>query len=566
MTKAVGYVRSPDGATDSGRADLDAQRGRIWAWCKAQGLTLDDILADGEEGSTLDAAVQAAWGATLVVDAVPGLAGTLEELMGVARRLREGGTRLVCLSEGIDTEADPGAAALQLLEAAASLAGVPVHSAPLSAPEPAPEPPAFTFAEPDPAPAAEPVLHDAYQDASNDAPVVVPDPAGVGPLTEADFPPEWGGMPLDAGTGGFLDEGFDPPEDDGLPPTPSDTSPPGMEIALGDLEGASGEVFPAEDEADATLGDVADEVASPEPDARSLERVSPVESELVPGPDGAPVGALPGSPLKRTYGADTAVPKVRHRRESDYAAAAEKASRQVQKGRLEKAMGIWQRFLKGAEGAVAGRAWNHLGDIHVRAGRPVEAIDAWLQAAQCFEASHYNNMAVATLKKVLKLDLSRPEIQRQVAELNARCDKVGDAVEGYLAYARHLKAAGRLAEALEVFARIRILDPVNARHRMQLADELHAFGFEGEAVREALYAAELLLERGAMSEAEEHLARWTDRVPEAPELSQRLVALRGGTVESPMPPAAGVDGGVLLTTGGAGRTRSEEPGWDRAGY
>jgi tetratricopeptide (TPR) repeat protein len=561
MTKAVGYVRTPGGASDPGPGALDAQRGRIWAWCKAQGFALDDIHGDADGTSALDAALQAAWGATLVVDSIPGLAATIGDLSGIARRIREGGTRLVCLTEGIDTEADPGAAALQLLEAAAALAGAPGSPAPRSAPAPAapaPETPAFTFA----GPAAPPA----------DAAPVLADLAAVAPLTDADFPSEWGDVLLDAGTGGYLDEGFDPPEDDGLPAMPDpNASPPGMQIALGDLEGTGSDAFAPEEEADAGSDADPDGATGPAraPEAaRPLAPVSPVESDVVPsgaGPDD-PAGPLPPNPAQRAFIAEGAVTKVRHRRESDYAAAAEKASRQVQRGRLEKAAAIWNHFLKGAEGAVAGRAWNHLGDIHVRAGRPVEAIDAWLQAARCFEGSHYNNMAVATLKKVLKLDLSRAEIQRQVAELNARCDKVGDAVDGYLAYARHLKAAGRLAEALEVFARIRILDPVNARHRMQLADELHTFGFEGEAVREALYAGELLLERGAVSEAEEHLVRWTDRVPEAPELSQRLAALRGGTVETPMAPGAGVDGGVLLTTGGAGRARAEEPGWERTGY
>jgi len=554
MTKAVGYVRTP--TPDSGSGALDAQRGRIWAWCKAQGLTLDDIHADADGTAALDRALQAAWGATLVVDSIPGLATSIADLTLIARRVREGGTRLVCLAEGIDTEADPGAAALQLLEAAASLAGAPASptTAWASAPAPAPAPaaPAFTFAAP-PAETSEP--------ARPAAPAI---PADIGPLTEADFPPEWGDLPLDGGQGGFLDEGFDPPEDDGLPQVADASAcPPEMQIALGDLDATRSDAFDPD-------ADFLAAAPAPAPgSARPLESVSPVETDVAHragDPAESAAGPLPRNPMQHAFVADGAVTKVRHRRESDYAAAAEKASRQVQRGRLEKAAGIWHQFLKGAEGAVAGRAWNHLGDIHVRAGRPVDAIDSWLQAARCFEGSHYNNMAVATLKKVLKLDLSRPEIQRQVAELNARCDKVGDAVEGYLAYARHLKAAGRLAEALEVFARIRILDPVNARHRMQLADELHTFGFEGEAVREALYAAELLLERGAVAEAEDHLARWTDRVPEAPELSQRLAALRGGTVETPMAPGAGVDGGVLLTTGGAGRARAEEPGWDRAGY
>jgi hypothetical protein len=303
---------------------------------------------------------------------------------------------------------------------------------------------------------------------------------------------------------------------------------------------------------------------------RALRSVSPIQDDVVPVNEAADP-AEHAAPLPPFSGPDPDLPtygnphaRARHRRESDYAATAEKASRQLQKGRLDKAAAIWTEFLKGAGGNNAGRGWNHLGDIHARARRTVEAADAWLNAARAFETAHYNHMAVATLKKVIKLDPGRPEVHRALAELNARCDRVGDAVESYLRYARFLKDDNRLAEALEMFCRIRILDPVNARHRMQLADELFAFGFEGEAAREAVHAADLLLERGDHAGAEEHLARWAERIPGHAGLALRLTAMSGGgTVFTREPPAAGIEGGVLLTSGGAGRSRSDDPGWRR---
>ena len=40
-------------------------------------------------------------------------------------------------------------------------------------------------------------------------------------------------------------------------------------------------------------------------------------------------------------------------------------------------------------------------------------------------------------------------------------------------------------------------------------------------------------------------------------------AMSGGDVPTRVPPAAGIEGGVLLTSGGAGRSRSDDPGWSR---
>jgi tetratricopeptide (TPR) repeat protein len=603
MTKAVGYVRALAGSGDGDgqgspeQVAMDAQRGRIWVWCKAQGMDLEDIHADGSGAPggrpALETALAAAAGGVLVVDRLANLADTVPGLALVAARLLDEGAELVCLADGIDTGADPARVALRVLRAVSDLTGGTVDLAPPAHPH-APE--AESAAAPEigsapfcfaPEPVSEPVpepLIDAASEFQADL------RAETGTDAPADLPPAWADMPLQDDPGGFPDPDV---EADMAPDLASEPAPDASGDAdtdaapEGDLEGAgagnadadgSGLVhIPLEALEDAVeaaseaVAHLVDEVEaeSPAPPARPMATVSPMQDDLATP---AEAGRVPDRPLEAgpppmerrasVPAAEPTLRRVNRRRESDYAAAADKAATLLQKGRLEKAAAVWVQFLKGADGNNAGRAWNHLGDIHVRCGRQVDAVDAWLAASRAFEAAHYNHMAVATLKKVLKVEPGRAEIQLFLAELNARCDRVGDAVEAYLVYARHLKGEERLAEALDVFSSIRILDPINARHRMQLANELLEMGFEAEAAREALYAADLLLERGDMEGASAHLAAWAERLPDEAALAERWERLARGEAEPLVAPTAGVEGGVLLTTGGAGRSRTDAVGWE----
>jgi tetratricopeptide (TPR) repeat protein len=595
MTKAVGYVRALAGSGDGGeQGDADAQRGRIWVWCKAQGMDLDDIHADAsgvpDGRPALEAALAAAAGGVLVVDRLANLADTVPDLARVADRLLDGGAELVCLAEGIDTGADPARVALRVLRAVSDLTGGGAGIAPPADPyapvaesvaAPGIESAPFSFApEPDAEPVPEPAMDTAPDLQTNLQ-------AGMETDAPADLPPAWADLPLQDDAGGFPDPDVEADMAPDMaskpaPDIPGDGDPDAA--PQGDAEGADTEsselvhipleaLEDAVEAASEAVAHLVDEVedAPPAPPARPMATVSPMQDDLATPAESGRVPDRPleaGRPLtERRASVPAAEPtlrRVNRRRESDYAAAADKAATLLQKGRLEKAAAVWTQFLKGADGNNAGRAWNHLGDIHVRCGRQVDAVDAWLAASRAFEAAHYNHMAVATLKKVLKVEPGRAEIQLFLAELNARCDRVGDAVESYLNYARHLKGEERLAETLDVFSSIRILDPINARHRMQLANELLDMGFEAEAARESLYAADLLLERGDMEGASAHLAAWAERLPEEAALAERWERLARGEAEPLVAPTAGVEGGVLLTTGGSGRSRTDETGWESA--
>lgn len=224
------------------------------------------------------------------------------------------------------------------------------------------------------------------------------------------------------------------------------------------------------------------------------------------------------------------------RRHSDYVNIAEVVKQHLHTGHDDKAMEVWERFIDNADSHNAGQALNQMGDILARQKNVVEAVVRYYQAAREFELSGYQPKAVASLKKIIKIDPDRVEVYRQVAELNARCDRVGDAVESYLKYARHMVRMGKPEMALPVFARIRILDPVNTRHRLQLAAELFEAGLIDAAAEEILAAVELLMESGRLEEAANRLNELAERHPNYPKIAPMRERLTN--------PGGGEDGGA----------------------
>jgi DNA invertase Pin-like site-specific DNA recombinase len=123
--RAVGYVRvSTADQADSGLS-LEAQEGRIRAWCDANGYTLETIRVDaGLSGKradnrpglqrALDVACRTQ-GTALVVYSLSRLARSTKDAIGIAERLDKAGADLVSLSERIDTTSAAGKMVFRML-------------------------------------------------------------------------------------------------------------------------------------------------------------------------------------------------------------------------------------------------------------------------------------------------------------------------------------------------------------------------------------------------------------------------------------------------------------------
>jgi pilus assembly protein FimV len=206
----------------------------------------------------------------------------------------------------------------------------------------------------------------------------------------------------------------------------------------------------------------------------------------------------------------------------NYATVAEKANRYVQKGQFDKAVDLWNSYLPNAGDNEAANALNNLGDLCVRKKNTVAAIDHYLKASHAFEQAGFPLKAIATLKKTLKLDPDRTEVYLRLGDLNARRDMIGNAVEAYLHVCRLLVAEGEHDQALQMVQKVCILDPVNTRHRLQMAAELFELGFTDQAITETVNAIDLFLEGGNLEEAERYCRHLLDLQPGCEAAKDRL--------------------------------------------
>jgi pilus assembly protein FimV len=217
----------------------------------------------------------------------------------------------------------------------------------------------------------------------------------------------------------------------------------------------------------------------------------------------------------------------------NYTAASDKAKKYLQKNQLDRAIALWTDFLPNAADNDAANALNNLGDLSVRKKNTVAAIDHYLKASHAFENAGFPLKAIATLKKVLKIDPDRAEVYLRLGDLNARRDMIGNAVESYLHVARLMVAQGERDEALTMVQKICILDPVNTRHRLQLAAELFELGFAEQAIDETVNAIDLFLEAGNLEEAERYCRHLLDLKPGCEAAQERLERIARWGAERP---------------------------------
>ncbi|MGH9882798.1 MAG: tetratricopeptide repeat protein, partial [Pyrinomonadaceae bacterium] len=90
--------------------------------------------------------------------------------------------------------------------------------------------------------------------------------------------------------------------------------------------------------------------------------------------------------------------------------------------------------------------------------------------ANAFRAEGATLKAIATFKKILKLDPSRYDIYRHLGDLNAERGLLSSAVQDYLTLGKHCLKGGKSKEALEIYKKIVSLDPSNLDAQQRVAE------------------------------------------------------------------------------------------------
>jgi tetratricopeptide (TPR) repeat protein len=208
------------------------------------------------------------------------------------------------------------------------------------------------------------------------------------------------------------------------------------------------------------------------------------------------------------------------------------AQKYTAKGQIEKAIEEWQKLI--AETPNDGNIYNTIGDLYLKTNKIPNAIDAYFKAASTFHEAGFALKTIAVYKKILKLDPERIEVYLKLADLNAERGLASNAIEDYLAVARHLTKANRFRESLEVYRKIANLDPGNVGIRIKVAEICLKEGMQPDAIQELLLAAKVQSEAGKKTEAQEIYKRILQLDPKQEEALNGLRSL-GVSSKSPEP-------------------------------
>jgi len=151
------------------------------------------------------------------------------------------------------------------------------------------------------------------------------------------------------------------------------------------------------------------------------------------------------------------------------------------RGQFDAAINEWKRLSVEAPGD--GSIFNSIGELHLKRNAGNDAVAAFIQAANAFRAEGATLKAIATFKKILKLDPSRYDVYRHLGDLNAERGLLSSAVQDYLTLGKHYLKAGKSKDALDIYKKIVSQDPSNLDAQQRVAELCLQENMQDEATK-----------------------------------------------------------------------------------
>jgi tetratricopeptide (TPR) repeat protein len=151
------------------------------------------------------------------------------------------------------------------------------------------------------------------------------------------------------------------------------------------------------------------------------------------------------------------------------------------KGQFDSAINEWRKL--SAESPGDGGIHNSIGELHLKRNATADAVAAFIQAANAFRAEGATLKAIATYKKVLKLDPSRYDMYRFLGDLNAERGLLSSAVQDYLTLGKHYLKERKTKEALDIYKKIVSQDPSNLDAQQRVAELCLQENMQDEATK-----------------------------------------------------------------------------------
>ena len=200
----------------------------------------------------------------------------------------------------------------------------------------------------------------------------------------------------------------------------------------------------------------------------------------------------------------------------------------VSRGQYDAAIAEWKKLA--ADAPNDGSIHNSIGDLHLKRNASVEATTAFLQAATAFRAEGATLKAIATFKKVLKIDPTRYEVYRHLGDLNAERGLLSSAVQDYLTLGKYYLKERKGKEALEIYKKIVSQDPSNLDAQQRVAELCVQENLQDEATKVYLQLGRERSAQGRYDEANDAYLAVLRIDPKNGEAAQFVESIqKGGT-------------------------------------
>ncbi len=151
------------------------------------------------------------------------------------------------------------------------------------------------------------------------------------------------------------------------------------------------------------------------------------------------------------------------------------------RGQFDAAINEWKKL--SIESPGDGSIFNSIGELHLKRNATNDAVVAFVQAANAFRGEGATLKAIATFKKVLKLDPSRYDVFQHLGDLNAERGLLSSAVQDYLTLGKHYLKAGKSKAALDIYKKIVSQDPSNLDAQQRVAELCLQENMQDEATK-----------------------------------------------------------------------------------
>jgi len=192
---------------------------------------------------------------------------------------------------------------------------------------------------------------------------------------------------------------------------------------------------------------------------------------------------------------------------SDKSSIIKEAQKYIARGQIDKAIAEWEKLIKEYPD---GNTYNTIGDLYLRAGDKINAVDSFHKAAQFFRHEGFSLKALALYKKILNINSSDSDALFSLGELSEEKGFAKDAVKYYLASADNLPKEAKKEKFIGIYEKVLALSPANISLRNNLAEIYAGESLMSDAANQYIQIARLYSENGDMEKSLEYYHKAMD--------------------------------------------------------